>query len=751
MAGWAVLLIAGWAGTREAKAEEFLYTSSLGNKEEVWSNWEPYLGYSRLDAEQWYVTDKLQHNYQAVKSKEAHDAFVFHKGGQEWTNYEVKVKAALENIKAGEVGVAGRVKWIKSPAEGQYLTGYFCNFSEKRAILYKFRTAENCRAEEKCVEPALYLNHFSNPTVIKIIEKEAGYPGWVQYAEHEIGIKFTDDKIQCLWDGQSLIEEKDEEFNQGGIGLFTYKAKASFKNLEAKKTYGKEERVGCQIESQDGYWWGEAVKAKGKVSSGWPLIWKWELRDQAGKLVGVKEGKEVDWGIFGEGKYTVKLRCRDGKGQEAEDGKEIEIFGVDNRQKQGMGKMKTYWRDDYRFGNYKGALYAESRPEDALIVEWPNGVKLVFWQEASFVPFIEFPDGMGVTMQFMEGANGSGELFNRFGRMKKNSWPEILGETENKVIVRWHYFDVNMDSGERVGEAIEDYICFSDGQIVRRVELLWGGSFEPMEIMVLNPKNVTVWNWLDKQTTSWGGKNWYPVYKIWSVPEEIEREWWWKPVDLNKSEFHFDGAKTNDFKKKEGGGVLLETRPWQIYVGWGEKSGLVDPQIIPWENVTHFVHWPIGWLNSEWKKGSAGEVAEYPNHSSIMGVNHSGYGPYYWLILPMQTGEMNKEKLIKLTQSWLEDPDTAPCEARGNCQKDVVIPIPTSNQSCATCPGRKNQVEKGGNCNGKVDIADFSLWRGEYLEQKNGSQKTEWRGDFNCNGKVDIADFSLWRGSFLYF
>ena len=100
--------------------------------------------------------------------------------------------------------------------------------------------------------------------------------------------------------------------------------------------------------------------------------------------------------------------------------------------KQGMGKMKTYWRDDYRFGNYKGALYAESRPEDALIVEWPNGVKLVFWQEASFVPFIEFPDGMGVTMQFMEGANGSGELFNRFGRMKKNSWPEILGETENK-------------------------------------------------------------------------------------------------------------------------------------------------------------------------------------------------------------------------------------------------------------------------------------------------------------------------------
>jgi len=128
----------------------------------------------------------------------------------------------------------------------------------------------------------------------------------------------------------------------------------------------------------------------------------------------------------------------------------------------------------------------------------------------------------------------------------------------------------------------------------------------------------------------------------------------------------------------------------------------------------------------------------------LLGCQQSCYRGFY-------IKNMNKEKLIKLTQSWLEDPDTAPCEARGNCQKDVVIPIPTSNQSCATCPGRKNQVEKGGNCNGKVDIADFSLWRGEYLEQKNGSQKTEWRGDFNCNGKVDIADFSLWRGSFLYF
>ncbi len=45
--------------------------------------------------------------------------------------------------------------------------------------------------------------------------------------------------------------------------------------------------------------------------------------------------------------------------------------------------------------------------------------------------------------------------------------------------------------------------------------------------------------------------------------------------------------------------------------------------------------------------------------------------------------------------------------------------------------------------NGKVNVADFAIWKTEYLT-KNGT-----RSDFDKNGKVTIADFAIWKTEYL--
>lgn len=47
------------------------------------------------------------------------------------------------------------------------------------------------------------------------------------------------------------------------------------------------------------------------------------------------------------------------------------------------------------------------------------------------------------------------------------------------------------------------------------------------------------------------------------------------------------------------------------------------------------------------------------------------------------------------------------------------------------------------NCDGRIDIKDFYVWRREFLSRSGFSS------DFNQSGTVDVRDFMLWRGGFL--
>ena len=54
-----------------------------------------------------------------------------------------------------------------------------------------------------------------------------------------------------------------------------------------------------------------------------------------------------------------------------------------------------------------------------------------------------------------------------------------------------------------------------------------------------------------------------------------------------------------------------------------------------------------------------------------------------------------------------------------------------------TCP---KKAQGDANCDGKMDAADFTIWKNEYL-----GQAATTTADFNADGKVDLVDYEIWR------
>jgi len=66
---------------------------------------------------------------------------------------------------------------------------------------------------------------------------------------------------------------------------------------------------------------------------------------------------------------------------------------------------------------------------------------------------------------------------------------------------------------------------------------------------------------------------------------------------------------------------------------------------------------------------------------------------------------------------------------------------------CYLCTLGKREAKYGdADCNGRVSVSDFSIWRGEMIKSSNGEKlESGWSTDFNCDGQVGIVDFSIWR------
>ena len=120
---------------------------------------------------------------------------------------------------------------------------------------------------------------------------------------------------------------------------------------------------------------------------------------------------------------------------------------------------------DYVFGNYRGKFVsppsADLNPKKAFIIVWKDfPFRFVFSHEASYCPWFELPGGAGVSYQFFEGNLGWAELFNQWGRQEQNSFVDIVEPGPHRVWVRWTYFGVNVDTGQRAYRATEDFWAY---------------------------------------------------------------------------------------------------------------------------------------------------------------------------------------------------------------------------------------------------------------------------------------------------
>src|SRR5436190_19948191 len=155
---------------------------------------------------------------------------------------------------------------------------------------------------------------------------------------------------------------------------------------------------------------------------------------------------------------------------------------------------------DYVSGGYAGDWtsppHADGNPRRAVVISWKDfPFRFVFSHEATYCPWIEFPSGAGLSFQFFEGNDGWAELFNDFGRRETNSFVEVLEPGPKRVWVRWTYFGVNQNTGQRAYRGTEDFWAFPNGHILRRqtFESLMPGDHrgyarEPIEMIGMCPR-----------------------------------------------------------------------------------------------------------------------------------------------------------------------------------------------------------------------------------------------------------------------
>jgi hypothetical protein len=330
---------------------------------------------------------------------------------------------------------------------------------------------------------------------------------------------------------------------------------------------------------------------------------------------------------------------------------------------------------NYVFGNYTGPLERQiindqinahsDRPYLATIVSWSDrNFRFVFSQEAGANdPFFEFSDGSAVRFQFYEGAHGSGELFNRWGRLYQNSFVEIY--SQDPLIIKWEYYDVNSADGRRVNHAVEYYTFYPCGLVAREMKFLAsyeenGYSYEPIEAILLNPVGT---RWYDHIQPT---ENWYHTLTLYDIYSESRRDHYARPIDLNSSEVRETGVDIEAVENMVGKIFNLHMRQGEVFLIYGDRSGLPNEDILDvGKNWGHpcFDHGIIGWINSEWHKCDEQTFAFYPNATPIIGINHqpqndaNGQHNYTLLGVVGPGVASSSEELRQLGQQWLENTD----------------------------------------------------------------------------------------------
>ena len=286
---------------------------------------------------------------------------------------------------------------------------------------------------------------------------------------------------------------------------------------------------------------------------------------------------------------------------------------------------------DYLPVGYSGPLtpcppHADMNPHHAAIVTWEGKPhRFIFSHEASYVPAMELPNGVGLCNQFFEGNTGD-ELFNDLGRRTRNSFVNILQSGPERAWVRWNYFCVNKDDDTRIAlKGTEDYIAYPNGLMWRRLtyETMMpdspeGYSWQPIDFFAWVP-NGTEWKDILNRDEEHGD---YHVATVVDAFSDKRYDKFWD--DNGKARRIGDAALLLEISHSRGLAMILPTKAGNLFTILGEASGFpsAKSQVVDhsfndtggwgWGPI-RWDHWPVGWLNSEGNNYKPG-VSKYPYH-----------------------------------------------------------------------------------------------------------------------------------------
>lgn len=335
---------------------------------------------------------------------------------------------------------------------------------------------------------------------------------------------------------------------------------------------------------------------------------------------------------------------------------------------------------NYTFGGYTGSFasppHADANPRRAIIISWKRFPhRFIFAHEGSYCPWFELPSGVGHCFQFFEGNDGWAELFNNFGRKEENSFVEIRERGPNRVWVRWTYFGVNQENGQRAYQATEDFWAFPNGHILRRQTFLSlmpgdhrGYAREPIEMIGMCPKGKL---WFDVlESTGISGES--HALAVLDVFSTNRYDVFWKRKGVFESTARRTGCPWKELDDSRGVVLATPMKEGIPFCVLGDAGGFhpattrikehtfTDTGGIGWGSRS-WDHWPIGWLNSQANEVNAKTLQMYPNHFSPAGMDLFALPngkvertEFYSLI---GVSEPNLETARKVARQWLTGAD----------------------------------------------------------------------------------------------
>jgi len=293
--------------------------------------------------------------------------------------------------------------------------------------------------------------------------------------------------------------------------------------------------------------------------------------------------------------------------------------------------VAAYEVSDYTPAGYQGNLapsppHADHNPRRAVIIVWKNKPhRLVFSHEASYDPWIELPNGVGLCNQFFEGNNGWAELFNNNGRKERNSFVDIIQSGEHPVWLRWNYFCVNNeDDSQPALRGTEDYVAFPNGLVWRRLtystlrpEKPEGYSWQPIDFFALAPAG-TEWKDLFPVDELHGD---YHVGSVLDAYSSRRYDVFWNHEGAARRTG--DAPLLMEISHSHGFAMVMPFKAGFLFTVMGtssgfpsEKSQIVDHSFKDtggwgW-GAARWDHWPIGWANAQMNHYKPG--SPYPYH-----------------------------------------------------------------------------------------------------------------------------------------